>query len=212
MQSCLIAGTAFSTRTVERGLLIGGSARPSNRSPVTGREGWPRVDWKLRAGSSHRRFRGPGGVKDPSTTVAQKTLCARSSVIGCAVRCVWQRIAGGDWDQGLPACWPGPFPGAPPRIFPRCAGRCPVSTMITSRPSLRPDLDLLEPTRMSQPDRLEERDGMARVNRELEPPERAALAREGPEVKTQRPLEAPDAGVGGFDRNDREFSHGRSRG
>jgi hypothetical protein len=84
-----------------------------------------------------------------------------------------------------------------------------MSAMITSRPSALPKLDRSERATISEPDESRE---PYRITQAVEPPERAAVASEEPEYKTHCRAEAPDAGAGGFDRNDREFRLGRSRG
>jgi hypothetical protein len=86
-----------------------------------------------------------------------------------------------------------------------------MSTMITSRPSTLPKLDRSERERVtvSEPERLQE---PSRVARAVEPPERFAVASEEPELKSHCRAEAPDAGEGGFDRNESDFRLGRSRG
>jgi hypothetical protein len=87
-----------------------------------------------------------------------------------------------------------------------------MSPMITSRPSLLKQLSLSEHATVSKLKRSPESSRAVRASRAIEPPERAALTSEEPEVKVHCLTEAPDAGVGGSDRNDREFRIGRSRG
>lgn len=87
-----------------------------------------------------------------------------------------------------------------------------MSAVLTPRPKVVPELEYCGKQVGSTPEPAGQIKERIRIGREMEPLEEAVIACEQPEQLAHRHAEAPDAGRGGIDWNDRESRHGRSWG
>ncbi len=80
-----------------------------------------------------------------------------------------------------------------------------MSALITPEPRILSKPALAAPSTISKPEPSRPPTRVTHMGRQTEAPERAVLSNEEPELVASSDAEAPDAGQGGFDRNDHEF-------
>jgi hypothetical protein len=86
-----------------------------------------------------------------------------------------------------------------------------METMTHSDAKRSSDFEISDMSTVAEAEQPRRSPGARQSRRDAEPPELGLIAREAPEIGSNRPPEAPDAGRGGDLFDDHELRHGRSR-